>query len=168
MDVQQLGAVTPNHLAKWITDGVIADGGAVLASTKVLASIKSADFNSTGDQLLLFPPSVTAFQLTGIVVANASLSLTTAVGGVYTSTSKNGSVVVAASQVYSSLTSANLLLQLTLAAFAQTARFSTNNLPTVVGSDNLSALAMYFALTTAQGAAATADIYAIGLDLTLT
>ena len=163
--IQQAGAVTPGHLAVWNTSNVLADGGPVLASQKVLASIRGANFNTTSDQPLILPPAVTAFQLTGILITNASLSLTTAVGGFYTAASKNGSPLVAASQVYSSLTSGDLLLAATLAAFAQTARLSSNNLPLVLGANNQYALAIYLSLTTPQGALATADCYLLGIDL---
>ena len=163
--IQQSGQVTPGHLASWMTEGVLEDGGALLASQKVLAAIAQANFNSTFDQPLILPPAITAFQLTGLIVTNASVSLTTAAGGFYTAASKGGSAIVASSQAYSSLTTANLLLNATLTAFAQTARFSANNLGSILGSNNQYGLAIYLSLTTAQGVVATADVYAIGIDL---
>lgn len=163
--LQQSGSVTPGHLATWTTDGVLQDGGPILASQKVLASLRSANFNTTADQPLLIPPAISAFQLTGIVITNAAVSLTTAVGGFYTAASKGGSQIVANSQVYSSLTGPNLLLSATLTAFANTARFSINNLPQVLNANNQYGLALYFALTTTQGASATADVYILGVDL---
>lgn len=164
--VEQSGSVTPNHLATWTTDGVIQDGGPILASQKVLGSFRSANFNSIFDQPILVPPAISAFQLTGIVVTNASVSLTTASGGFYTAASKGGSQIVSSSQAYSALTGSNLLLSATLTAFANTARFSAANLGTLLNANNQYSLALYFALTTAQGVAATADIYVIGIDLT--
>lgn len=163
--IQQGGNVTPGHAAAWVATGVLGDGGPILASQKVLASIRGANFNTTTDQPLILPPAITAFQLTGLLITNASLSLTTAAGGFYTAASKNGSALVAAGQVYSSLTTANLLLLATLTAFAQTARLSLNNLGLLLGANNQNALALYFALTTAQGAAATADVFVLGIDL---
>ena len=157
-NVQQSGNVTPGHLAKWTTSGVIQDAGAQIAGQRVLAVLQGADFNSVQDQPLNIPNTITAFQLTGIIITNASISLTTAAGGFYPQFSKAGSAIVAAGQVYSSLTTANLLLNATLTAFANSARFSTALLPTSQ---------IIFSLTTPQGAPATADIYVIGVDLSI-
>jgi hypothetical protein len=165
MGVLQNGLVTPGHYATWVTDGVIEDGGALAAAQKVLASVFSANFNTTTDQPILIPPAITAFQLTGIIVTNASISLTTAAGGFYPAAGKGGSAIVASSQAYSSLINANLLLQPTLTAFAQSARFSSANLPLILGTNNQYSLAAYLSLTTAQGNPATADVYLLGVDL---
>lgn len=162
--ILQSGNVTPGHLATWTTDGIVQDGGPILASQKVLTSIRSADFTTTTDQPLILPPSIVAFQLTGIVVTNASVSLAGAAGGFYTNPGKTGSILVLASQNYSALTNGNLLLGLPLTAYATTARFSPNNLPLVLNANGQFGLGFYFSLTTAL-AAGTADIYATGLDL---
>lgn len=164
--VLQSGAVTPGHVAIWTTNNVVQDGGALLAANNTLGSLRSANFNSTADQAILLPTSIAAFQLTGIVVTNASAPLLTAVGGFYTAASKGGSAIVAASQAYSSLLGIDLLLQATLTAFAQTARFSADNLPYVPNSNGQYALAIYLSLTTPNGNVATADVYVLGLDLT--
>lgn len=157
MSVEQSGSVTPGHIATWTTEGVIQDGGALGAAQKVLASFKGANFNDTGDQPIILPARVTAFNLTGILVTNTAVSLTAAVGGFYPAAFKAGTPLVAAAQVYSSLTSINKLLYCTLAAAVPTTRYSRAN---------LADWALYFALTTAQGSAATGDIYIIGIDLT--
>ncbi len=155
--VQQSGSVTPGHLATWATDGAIQDGGANLGAQQVLTSLRNANFNDTGDQRIALPTSITAFQLTGIIACNASISLTTAVGGIYPLAAKAGSAIVAAGQVYSSLTASSKLLELTLAGAVATTRYSVANLPD---------WALYLSLTTAQGAAAAADLYIVGIDLT--
>ena len=155
--VLQSGNVTPGHLAQFITDHVIGDAGPILASQKVLGAIFGADFNTTSDQPIVLPSSINAFQLTGIIVTNASISLTTAFGGFYPLTSKAGSPIVSASQGYSALTSSSVLLQPTLTTFAMTTRFSNAILTNL--------WAIYFSLTIPQGATASADVYAIGLDL---
>lgn len=156
--VQQSGNVTAGHLAKWTTSGVIADAGPLGAAQRVLAYLQGADFNSIQDQPLNIPNTIKAFQLTGIIVANTTLSITTAVGGFYPQLSKAGSPIVSAGQVYSALTGANLLMQPTLTAFALAARFSAANLPTAQ---------IVFSLTTPQGSACFADIYLVGIDLTI-
>lgn len=155
--VEQSGNVTPGHYVKWFGDGVVGDGGGAIASQKVLASLLSADFNTIADQPIEIPASITAFQLTGILVTNTTLSLSTAEGGFYPQPAKAGTPLVAASQVYSTLTGANVLLSCTLESTVATTRYSIANLPNQ---------AIYFALTTAQGANAYADIYILGVDLT--
>jgi hypothetical protein len=158
--VQQSGNITPGHLPVWVAPGVIGDGGAALAAQRVLASLRGANFNTTSDQPIAIPQRVTAFALTGIIVTNASLSLTAAVGGFYPQAAKAGTPIVAAAQAYSTLTTANALLNATLAAFGSGTRFSSANLGTIGGLLNI-----WFALTTAQPVAATADIYLVGIDL---
>jgi hypothetical protein len=81
-----------------------------------------------------------------------SASLTLAVGGFYPTTAKGGTPIVAATQIYSALTSASVLLNATVAATPLVTRFTVTP--------------VYLSLTTAQGSAATCDIYVIGVDLT--
>jgi hypothetical protein len=163
--IRQNGSVTPGHIVTWVTDGVVQDGGPFALSQKVLAHALQADFNSTFDQPLLITPSVKALQLTGIIVTNSSINLTTAVGGFYPQALRGGSPLVAAAQVYSALTDADQLLNPTLTAFAQDTRLSLSNLGHLPG-DTSGSLVIYFNLTTPQGAIANADIYLLGIDLT--
>ena len=158
MSILQSGTITPGHIAAWTTDGVIQDGGA--APFNVIASLRSANFNITTDQPIIIPQSIVAFQLTGIVITNASVSLTTAQGGFYPAASKGGTPIVASSQAYSALTTANGLVSATLATFGSTTRFSAATLGNINGL-----LAIWFALTTPQGAGATADVFLIGNNL---
>ncbi len=158
MGVEQSGNITRNHLVKWVSNGVIGDAGPQVAGQRILGFLQQADFNSSNDQPIVVQSPVQVFQLTGIIIANASRSITTAAGGFYTAASKGGSAIVAAGQVYSALTGANLLMQATLTAFANSARFS---------SALLTANQIFFSLTTPQGVACNADIYAIGVDLTI-
>ena len=124
---------------------------------RVIAKLLGANMNVITDQALALQISdadnqlVTLagnFILDKIVVTNASISLTTAVGGVYTAVTKGGTAVVAAGQVYTALTASTKFVALTLANSALTDVLNLSNL--------------YFSLTTAQGAAATADIYVYG------
>ena len=165
-NVLQSGTVTPGHLVTWTTDGVIQDGGGLPSSTlQILASARTMNFNTTTDQAIYIPPSVVAFQLTGITVTNASLSLTTAAGGFYPAVGKSGTAIVAAGQSYASLTTANLLLACTIAATPLVTRYSSANLPvtTILG---LNYLTIYLSLTSPQGTPATADVYLLGFNLT--
>lgn len=120
--------------------------------TGLLGSIRSANMNSTADQAIAIRASVSAYQITGIVATNCSGSVTLAAGGVYPAASKGGTPVVAATQVYSALTSSTVQLGLTVAATPLVTRYIVQTL--------------YFSLTTAHGSAMTCDIYVVGLDLT--
>lgn len=162
MPIIQSGNVTPGHVVIWATTGVIADGGPLRSATNVLATLPSADFNATTDQAIQLPNTITAFQITGILITNASLSLTTAVGGFYPTTAKGGTAIVANTQVYSSLTTSAKLLSATLAAGGNTTRYSSANVNNVNGY-----LTIYLSLTTPQGLAATADVYLLGTDLSI-
>ncbi len=113
-------------------------------SHRVLGSLVGADMNSTADQAIAI--SAAKYVIRGIVATNASINLTTAVGGVYAAASKAGTAIVANTQAYSALTAASKFVDLTLAGETDTRTLAT----------------IYLSLTTAQGAAATADIYVIG------
>lgn len=127
------------------------------ADYRVVGKLIGANFNVTTDQAIPLQIADTDdvvqthegdFILADIIVRNASISLTTAVGGIYTAASKGGSAIVANTQVYSALTSSVKWVALTKASISLT--------------DVLNQANLYFSLTTAQGAAATADIYVFG------
>ena len=126
------------------TGQIFGTGMEQLIGTKL-----SANMNVTTDQAIpITRIGSQKYLITKIVVTNASISLTTAAGGVYQTTSKGGTAIVANSQAYSALSASTTALNLTLAI---------NRTYTL---DNI-----YFSLTTAQGAAATADIYVFGIVL---
>ena len=113
---------------------------------RVIGKLIGADMNVTTDQAITIQglgDQFSKYVVERIVVTNASISLTTAAGGVYTAASKSGAIV-AAGQVYSALTAAAKYVALTLTGAATT--------------DVLTGATIYFSLTTGQGAAATADI----------
>lgn len=121
----------------------------VPGSAGILGQLLGANMNVTTDQAIpLFIPANILFRVSKITVTNASVSLTTAAGGVYTAASKatGQGIVVAAAQVYTALTTAGKALDLTIAL----------NLRLTAGT------LLYLSLTTGQGAAATADVYVIG------
>lgn len=158
--VQQSGLITPGHVALFATNGVVQDGGALPTSTRVLAQATGVNFNTTNDQPIAIPQRITAFVLTGILITNASTSLTTAVGGFYPQPAKAGVAIVPAIQTYTMLTNTSLILWATLSSFGQNTRFSNANLGSIAGY-----LDIWFSLTTPQGGVASADIYLVGLDL---
>lgn len=157
----QSGAVTPNHLCSWVADGIIGDGGVSPTAQQVIASIRGANFNTTTDQPIVIPQSFVAFQLTSIIVTNASQALSSAVGGFYPQPSKGGTQIVSQAQTYAALTGQTSLLNPTLTASVATTRYSSANLGQIGGL-----LAIWFSLTTPQGLLATADIFVIGVNLT--
>lgn len=114
--------------------------------TGVIGSITGANMNTTADQAITI--GAAKYVIRKIVVTNASVSLTTAAGGLYTAASKGGTAIVAAVQLYSGLTGSAKFIDLTLGA--------------LLGTDALTSATLYLALTTGQGSAATADIFIIG------
>lgn len=129
-----------------VTGQVIGTGMEQLIGSKV-----GVNMNSTADQLIPITRIGTKkYLITKIVVTNASVSLagSSAAGGVYQAAGKTGVAIVGNTQSYVTLTTTATALNLTLAI---------NNTYTL---DNL-----YFALGTAHGTAATADIYVFGVIL---
>lgn len=122
---------------------------------RLLTSLIGANFNSTGDQAMTGLPN--KWVVRRIIVTNASADLSAAtipLGGVYTAPAKGGTAIVAAGQSYAPLSTAAKWMDLTLAAAVLT------------GTDILTATTIYLSLSTAHGAAATADVYVFGEDLT--
>ena len=134
MDANRIGAQLPDRF------------GGIL-----LGELIGANMNSTGDQQIVIFSAPAKYIIRRIVATNASLSLTTAVGGIYTAVSKGGTAVVANSQAYSTLSASTKFLDLTLAS----------------NTDYRTATSLYLSLTTPQGAAATADIFVYGDIVTL-
>jgi hypothetical protein len=117
------------------------------SDTNILGRLPGANFNTTADQAITVQCG-SRWYPTAFRVTNASGSFTLSVGGFYTGASKTGTILVAAAQVYTALTGATKVLNTTLTAAAT--------------ADTIGAQTIFFALTTAQGSAATADIYIIG------
>lgn len=115
------------------------------ANEVLIGALASADFNSTADQAIAL--SAGLWRITKIQTTNASLSMTTAAGGFYTAAAKGGTAVVAAAQVYTGMVLAADVVSCTIAKSVNVAT------------------PFYFALTTAQGAAATADISVYGVGV---
>lgn len=118
---------------------------------RVIGKLLGANMNITTDQAIPIAPQANKYIITNIIATNASVSLTTAAGGIYTAISKGGSAVVAAGQVYTALTTTAKYLALTLAGSALTDVY-----------DAAAQANFYLSLTTGQGTAATADIYIYG------
>ncbi len=123
----------------------------ITGSERTLWVLTGANMNTTADQAFVAQGVFSTYLVTAIRAVNASTSLTLAAGGIYNTASKGGTPLVAATQLYSGLTGATLGVNLTLAAF---------------GIGVQSGAALFLALTTGQGGAATADFYVIGVPLT--
>jgi hypothetical protein len=118
----------------------------------LIGRLLGANMNITTDQAIPLFNGSQSFRITSIVCKNASTSLTTAAGGIYTAVSKGGSAITAAAQAYSGITavgtgaSSALTLAVVLAITFECA--ATQGL--------------WLSLTTGQGAAATADFFLYG------
>jgi len=114
---------------------------------RLIASAQSVNLNAVGDTIapILVAGSVS---VQSIIVANASISLTTAQIAVYTGAGATGTAVKSAYAVSGNTSAAKVVV---------TAATST---------DAVTSTPLYIRCTTAQGAAATADVFIYGYDLT--
>ena len=128
--------------------GATGATGAAGSSNVPAGFLASANFNSTSDQAITinFPSGFTHFVIRRIIISNASISMTTAVGGFYTAASKGGFALVASTQVYSFLTAPSTFLAATLASVTTSNQLNAAESP------------IYLSLSTPQGVTATADI----------
>ena len=115
---------------------------------RLLASAKSVNLNAVGDTVAAILNDSGYVSVQDIVVANASVDLTTAEMAVYTGAGATGTAIKSAYALSGNSTSAKVVV---------TAATSTD----AIDVDKL-----YIRCTTAQGAAATADVYIYGYDLT--
>jgi hypothetical protein len=114
---------------------------------RLLASFQGVNVNATGDTVLPIL-NTDRYGVSNVIFTNASVSLTTAAAGVFTAPSAGGTAIVA-NAALSAMTSASVVSQRTVAS---TAAVTGQNLYVNVG--------------TAQGAAATMDVFVYGYDLT--
>ena len=114
---------------------------------RLLASYQGVNVNATGDTVLPILDTG-SYSVSNVIFTNASTSLTTAAAGLFTAPSAGGTGIVA-NAALSALTGATVVSQRTVAS---TASQTGQNLYVNVG--------------TAQGAAATMDVFVYGYDLT--
>jgi len=113
---------------------------------RLLAVATGVNVNATGDQVVLPIINSTNYSVSNVVFTNASTSLTTAAAGLFTAPSAGGTGVVA-NAALSALTGSTVVSQRTVASTA------------IQSGQNL-----YLNVGTAQGAAATMDVYVYGYD----
>lgn len=114
---------------------------------RLLASYQGVNVNATGDTVLPIIDTG-SYSVSNVIFTNASTSLTTALAGVFTAPSAGGTAIVA-NAALSAMTGSTVVSQRTVAS---TAAQTGQNLYVNVG--------------TAQGAAATMDVFVYGYDLT--
>ncbi len=112
---------------------------------RLLAFARGVDANTVGDTLMTVINS-TSYSALFVIKTNASTSLTTATGGVYTAAAAGGTAVLTPAAL-SGNTAANVVV-------------STAPTTTTVQT----AQTLYWRIAVAQGAPATLDVYVYGYD----
>ena len=115
---------------------------------RLLASAQGVNLNSVGDTVANLVNDSGNVSVQSIIVANASVDLTTAQLAVYTGPGATGTTIKSAYALTGNSSSAKVVV---------TAATST---------DAIDVNQLYIRCTTAQGAAATADVFIYGYDLT--
>ena len=113
---------------------------------RLLGVATGVSVNATGDQAVIAINNSTNYSVSNVVFTNASASLTSAEAGLFTAPSAGGTAIVA-NAALSALTSSTVVSQRTVAATG------------IQSGQNL-----YLNVGTAQGAAATMDVYVYGYD----
>lgn len=103
--------------------------------------------NTTADQAFVPVFSFQKYVIDRIVVTDATVSLTNAVGGIYGAASKTNPVLVAADQKYSGLNTITAVI----------------NPPIILNGQQVMTVSPIFSLTTAQGVPSTANIFLMGI-----
>jgi hypothetical protein len=114
---------------------------------RLIASAQGVNLNSVGDTIA---PILVSGRVSPVLVlvTNASVNLTTAQIAVYPAPAAGGTAIIGATALTGATTAAKVV----------------NTAAT--GTDALSGTNVYIRNTTAQGAAATADVFIYGYDLT--
>lgn len=116
---------------------------------RLLAVVTGVNVNATGDVATLNIANASNWSVANVVFTNASISLTTAAAGVFTLPAAAGTGIVA-NAALSALTGSTVVSQRTVASTA------------IQTGQNL-----YINVGTAQGAAATMDVYIYGYDFSV-
>ena len=122
-------------------------GLATNQALRLIASAEGVDVNFVGDTIANILNQSGSVSVQSIIVTNASVDLTTAELAVYTGPAASGTAVKSAYALSGNTTSAKVVV---------TAATST---------DIVSGGKLYIRCTTAQGAAATCDVFIYGYDL---
>ena len=115
---------------------------------RLLASAQGVNLNQVGDTVAQILNNSGRYSVQSVIVTNASVDLTTAQMAIYTGAGATGTAIKSAYALTGNSTAAKTVV---------TAATST---------DAVSGTPLYIRCTTAQGAAATADVFIYGYDLT--
>lgn|GEM_PF-2310304 len=124
-----------------VTD--IQNASGTIPPRAAIGKLSGANLALTSDQVIPINHLTYGYDLVRIVATNVVGTPVAAQGGIYTAASKGGTAIVAATQLFTGLTSGTVILDLTLAVTNQ-----------IRSEDNL-----YLSLTTPNGTACTADFY---------
>jgi hypothetical protein len=117
-----------------------------------LGKLVGANFNSTADQAITITCPTTDYMVAFFAVANASGSIASAIGGIYTAAAKGGVQVLNAATAWTQVTASGVNNAANGVMFA--------------GNRNwLNLATLYLSLSTPHGSAATADVYVFGHPL---
>ncbi len=86
------------------------------AVRRILFYLPAPDMNVTTDQVFTKLGTFTNYILEGVTALNASVSMTTAAGGIYTGAAKSGIIITAASQTYAAANAVDSGLAIGIAA----------------------------------------------------
>jgi hypothetical protein len=171
--IDQNDSSTSNALSVWLGDIVtpygadqtlLHNGGggitmfdmkidAFRGKQRVLGTALATNLNAAGDTTIVLPTNITKFILTGCYVTNCTTNLTTIRASVWSASGGAGDNF-AADQPLSGITgTATQLYQLTMTS------------PSATKSE--SGPQVYFRVGTPQGSPATADVYILGIDLSV-
>ena len=114
---------------------------------RLIGKINGASLSAVGDNII---PTIntSSFSVTGVIVTNASASLAQAAGALYTAAAAGGTAIVSPAAL-SAASSAGIVVSHTVASTAN---------PGITAPQNT----LYYRCTTANTAAATADVYVYG------
>jgi len=149
-DITSLSALsTPLSIAQGGTAGATAAAARtsldVFAREGLIISATAVNLNAALTDTLLTVVTSARYYITAIVIEAATISLTTATAGVFSAAGGIGTI--AADQVLTALTASTKRLEMTLSGTGITDVFTGN---------------LYFRVGTAQGAAATANVWVFG------
>jgi hypothetical protein len=116
---------------------------------RLLAVARAVNVNGVGDAAVMPVINAGVWNITTVLFTNASISLTTALAGLFTAPAAGGTGIVA-NAALSALTGPTVV----------SARTVTNTTVAFTGQN------LYLNVGTAQGAAATMDVFVYGYDLT--
>jgi hypothetical protein len=141
---------TPNTVAELIPVNTLQKPVEVGANdNRLLAVARAVNVNALGDAAVMPVINAATYAVTAVLFANSSISLTTAAAGLFTAPAAGGTAIVA-NAALSALTGPTVV----------SSRTVTN------GTVIFSGQSLYLNVGTAQGAAATMDVFIYGYDLT--